>query len=86
MRWGPCLNEKDYGAIAFAARRKGYLSQYFTWEEAAKALDQILLLPRDVVIRALHEDAPSYRAAHDTLRKLESGPLKAPKGRRGSKG
>jgi hypothetical protein len=72
--WVLRLNEKDYGAIAFVARRKGYLSQYFTWEEAAKAWTEILLLPRDVVIRALREDAPLYLAAHEALQKLESKP------------
>jgi hypothetical protein len=69
------LTEREQGAIVFAARRKGYLSQYFTWEEAvAKAVPEILLVSRDVVICALREDAPSYPAAHDALRKLESEP------------
>jgi hypothetical protein len=68
----PKLNERELRAIAFALRREGYLSQYFTWDEAlAKALPQILLSSRDIVIPALGEAVPLYPAAHDALRKLE---------------
>jgi hypothetical protein len=72
----PKLTERERKEVVVAARREGHLSQYFTWEEAiAKALDQILLLPRHVVIRALRGDAPSgNQAVRDTLRRLESEP------------
>jgi hypothetical protein len=65
------LTERERKATVFALRR---VTQYRTWEEATKAIDKVLMLPRDVVIRALREDAPSDPAAHDALRKLESEP------------
>ena len=65
------LNDEDWKAIAFALRRKGYLTQYLNWEIAATACKELLLKDRDVVIAALREAAPLYLAAHGTIRKLQ---------------
>jgi hypothetical protein len=76
MALWPKLTKWERKEIVVAARREGYLPQYFPCEEVvAKAIDKILLVRRDVVIRALRGDAPSgNQAVRDTLRRLESEP------------
>ena len=71
------LNGEDWKVIAYSLCRKGYLTKYLHYFEAAAEGRNILrLMDRDVVRAALREliatpDAASFHpAAYDALRKL----------------
>jgi hypothetical protein len=73
----PRLNDEDWKVIAFAMCRKGYLTKYPHFLEAAtKGRYELWYSDRDVVRAALRElvatpDAASFHpAAHDAIRKL----------------
>jgi hypothetical protein len=74
----PRLNDEDWKVIAFALCRKGYLTEYPHFlEAAARGRNQLWFKDRDVVRAALCDliatsDAASFHpAAHDAIRKLE---------------
>jgi len=71
------LNDEDWKVIAYALYRKGYLTEYLHYLEAAtKGRTKRPYMDRDVVRAALRDlvatpDAASFHpAAHDALRKL----------------
>jgi hypothetical protein len=73
-----CLNDEDWKVIAYALYRKGYLTEYLHYLEAAtEGRTKLRLMDRDVVRAALREliatpDAASFHpAAHDAIRKLD---------------
>jgi len=71
------LNNEDWKVIAFALYRKGYLTEYLHYLEAAiEGRTKLRFMDRDVVRAALRElistpDAASFHpAAYDAIRKL----------------